>query len=57
MRRREKKNAEKEIRFLKVAEALKQKEASSALAARSFSPLPDFQSDNFAGESDCGFSQ
>lgn len=22
-----------------------------------FSPLPDFQSDNFAGESDCGFNQ
>lgn len=30
---------------------------TTALVALSFSPLPDFQSDNFAAESDCGFNQ
>lgn len=39
--------------FLKVRKAKQCK--SITPAALPFSPLPDFQSDNFAGESDCGF--
>lgn len=31
--------------------------ASHLIVALSFSPLSDFQSDNFVGESDCGFNQ
>lgn len=49
------KNVSQKNPFLKVSKANQCK--TITLVALSFSPLPDFQSDNFAGESDCGFNQ